>query len=52
MDLKIKRNEGCDYFANVWEVQDNGHSEIVLKFHNHECVRIPKDDIDSIEILQ
>lgn len=37
-------------YKDVWELQDNGHSELVIKFHNHECVRINEDEIIDIEV--
>lgn len=37
-------------YKDVWEIQDNGHCELVIKFHNHECVRIKENEIIDIEV--
>lgn len=35
---------------NVWEIQDNGHSELVIKHHDHSCRRFKESEIDKISI--
>lgn len=39
-----------DVFTNVWEIQDNGCDEYVLKFHDHKCERISIPDVYGLEV--
>lgn len=37
-------------YENIWEIQDNGHKEIVLKKHDHSCIRINEEEISKINV--
>lgn len=37
-------------YDNIWEIQDNGDNEIVLKKHDHSCIRINKEEISKINV--
>lgn len=50
VELKYKNGDVNNIILNVWELQDNDHGELVVKFHNHECVRIKKDEIEVVEV--
>ena len=37
-------------FENVWELQDNEGTFLVIKFYNHECELIEKSKTLQIEV--
>lgn len=45
--IKKEENNSDICFDAVWELQDNGKDEIVLKNNDHSCVRVKKKDIEK-----
>ena len=47
--LKTKENTFHE-FKNVWEIQDNGQAELVIKHHDHACKRFEESMIEAVTI--
>lgn len=50
VEIRYKNSDVNNIILNVWELQDNAHGELVVKFHNHECMRIKEDEIEGVEV--
>lgn len=50
MTVKIATDTKCYTFNNVWELQDNEGTYIVVKFHGHECELIDRKTILDIKV--
>ena len=50
VEIKYKSGDVNNIILNVWELQDNDHGELVVKFLNHECIRIKEDKIEVVEV--
>ncbi len=50
MKITLKTKDNTLEFKNVWEIQDNGQSELVIKHHDHSCKRFKENKIESVYI--
>lgn len=50
MKITLKTKDNTIEFKNVWEIQDNGQSELVIKHHDHSCKRFKENKIESVYI--
>ena len=50
MKITLKTKDNTMEFKNVWEVQDNGQSELVIIYPDHSCKRFKENKIESVYI--
>lgn len=43
----VKRN-----IKNIWELQDNGGTELVIKEHDYSCERFDFEDIKELKVYK
>lgn len=43
-------SHGPEVYNNVWEIQDNENEYFVIKFHDHGCVKLKKEDVAEINV--
>ena len=50
MKVTLKTKDNTIEFKNVWEIQDNGQSELVVKHYDYSCERFEESKINSVYI--
>ena len=50
MKIMLKTKDNTMEFKNVWEIQDNGQSELVIIYPDHSCKRFKENKIEAVYI--
>jgi hypothetical protein len=50
MKITLKIKDNIIEFKNVWEIQDNGQAELVIKHYDYSCKRFKENEISSINV--
>ena len=50
MKIMLKTKDNTMEFKNVWEIQDNGQSELVIIYPDPSCKRFKENKIESVYI--
>lgn len=50
MKITLKIKDNIIGFKDVWEIQDNGQAELVIKHYDYSCERFKESEISSINV--